>query len=65
MKDIISLNGGYAFKSDLFKDEGMPIIRISNISSNNSVIFKDLVYYDKIKNDSDFIIKKRSIIKIK
>ena len=57
MKDIISLNGGYAFKSDL-----MPIIRISNISSNNSVIFKDLVYYDKIKNDSDFIIKKGDLI---
>ena len=62
LKDIISLNGGYAFKSDLFKDEGMPIIRISNISSNNSVIFKDLVYYDKIKNDSDFIIKKGDLI---
>ncbi|WP_188118044.1 restriction endonuclease subunit S [Methanobrevibacter millerae] len=62
LKDIISLNGGYAFKSELFKEEGMPIVRISNISSNNSVILDDLVYYDKLDNDSDFIIKKGELI---
>lgn len=62
LKDIISLNGGYAFKSELFKDEGIPIIRISNISQDNSVILNDLVYYDKIKNDHDFIIKKGELI---
>ena len=62
LKDIISLQGGYAFKSELFKDEGVPIIRISNISPNNSVILDDLVYYDKLDNDSDFIIKKGELI---
>ncbi len=62
LKDIISLNGGYAFKSELFKDEGIPIIRISNISQDNSVILNDLVYYDKIENDQDFIIKKGELI---
>ena len=62
LKDIISLQGGYAFKSELFKDEGIPIIRISNISPNNSVILDDLVYYDKVDNDSDFIIKKGELI---
>ena len=62
LKDIISLKGGYAFKSELFKDEGMPIIRISNISPDNSVILDDLVYYDKLNNDSDFIIKKGELI---
>lgn len=58
LKDIITLNGGYAFKSELFKDEGIPIIRISNISQDNSVVANDLVYYDKLKNDHKFIIKK-------
>ena len=62
LKDIISINGGYAFKSELFKDEGMPIIRISNISPNNSVILDDIVYYDKLDNDSDFIIRKGELI---
>ncbi len=62
LKDIISLKGGYAFKSELFKDEGIPIIRISNISPNNSVVLDDLVYYDKLDNDSDFIIKKGELI---
>ena len=62
LKDIISLQGGFAFKSELFKDEGIPIIRISNISPNNSVILDDLVYYDKLDNDSDFIIKKGELI---
>ena len=63
LKDVISLNGGYAFKSELFKNEGIPIIRISNISSeSNSVNLDDLVYYDKLDNDSDFIIKKGELI---
>ncbi|WP_295609466.1 restriction endonuclease subunit S [uncultured Methanobrevibacter sp.] len=62
LKDIISLKGGFAFKSELFKDEGMAIIRISNISPNNSVILDDLVYYNKLENDSDFIIKKGELI---
>ena len=62
LKDIITLNGGYAFKSELFKDEGIPIIRISNISQDNSVATNDLVYYDKLKNDQEFIIKKGELI---
>ena len=62
LKDIITLNGGYAFKSELFKDEGIPIIRISNISQDNSVVANDLVYYDKLKNDHKFIIKKGELI---
>lgn len=33
MKQIIKVVGGYAFKSDLFKDNGIPILRIGNINT--------------------------------
>ena len=66
---IIELNnyaivqGGFAFKSELFQKKGKPIVRISNIY-NNLVDLNDLVYYDSsleidkkfYVNDSDLLI---------
>ena len=66
---IIELNnyaivqGGFAFKSELFQKKGKPIVRISNIY-NNLVDLNDLVYYDSALeidkkfyvNDSDLLI---------
>src|SRR5690606_38682334 len=47
LADVVSLTGGYAFKSDLFKENGVSIMRISNISNNNIYIDENnMVYYD-------------------
>lgn len=33
MKQVIKVVGGYAFKSELFKDKGIPVLRIGNINT--------------------------------
>lgn len=38
--DVCEVIGGYAFKSDNFKHEGIPLLRISNIV-NNEISFKE------------------------
>ena len=61
--EVCKLQGGFAFKSSLFNKRGVPIIRISNISNkNNHIDFNNIVYYDKIKNDDNFIIKNGDLI---
>ncbi|WP_394990714.1 restriction endonuclease subunit S [Emticicia sp.] len=61
--EICKLQGGYAFKSNLFKRDGIPVIRISNISNHNNYIdFGNIVYYDKLTNADNFIIKKGDLI---
>lgn len=44
--EVSSFQNGFAFKSNLFKKEGSPIIRISNIQ-NESIQTDDIVYFDK------------------
>ena len=45
--DVLKLKGGYAFKSEMFLDNGVPVVRISNLSqSSNSVNLSDCVYYE-------------------
>lgn len=57
--DFIKLQGGNAFKSSQFKKEGIPIIRISNISNKTKYLdLEKLVYYNEQKNDSNYIISK-------
>ena len=43
--DIAKLQNGYAFKSKLFRDNGLPIVRIKNIK-NQKVLLDDVVYFD-------------------
>ena len=48
--DVIKIQGGYAFKSEEFQKNGVPIIRISNLPQNTSTVnLKDCVYYDDCK----------------
>ena len=60
LKDILSLQNGYAFKSNCFNSEnkGMPLIRISNIKEN-LVSNKDLVWISKeyIPNKNIYVSK--------
>ncbi|NBC56891.1 MAG: restriction endonuclease subunit S [Bacteroidetes bacterium] len=61
--NVCKLQGGYAFKSNLFKKEGIPVIRISNISNdNNHIDLTNLVHYNKIDLSENFILKKNDLI---
>ncbi|MFY0745401.1 restriction endonuclease subunit S [Campylobacter sp. LH-2024] len=62
--DIVKLKNGFAFKSNLFCDKGIPIIRIKNIQNEN-VILDDLVFCnpDDYKNNLDnYLIFKNDIL---
>ena len=63
--EVCDFRNGFAFKSNLFTNEGCPIIRITNISENN-VDMSDLKYFhmeDYPKSDlSQFAIKKGDIL---
>ena len=60
----VKVLGGYAFKSEEFAADGLPILRISNIVGNGTVdLSKDVVYYpnsNKLKgfqlDDGDIVI---------
>jgi type I restriction enzyme S subunit len=61
--EVIKLQGGYAFKNKEFKKSGIPIVRISNISNtSNYMEMNDLVYYNELSNDNNFIIKKNDLL---
>ena len=63
LKDVCEINGGYAFKSSNFKDSGVPIIRIGDISDNKVNISDTTVYIDADINDYEkFIINKGDIL---
>lgn len=44
--EILKVQGGYAFKSDEYKDEGTLLVRIGNVGNGNFE-FKDVVYIPK------------------
>ena len=56
------MQGGFAFKSELFQKSGKPIIRIANIY-NNAVNLNNLVYYnDDIKIEQKFNINANDLL---
>ncbi|WP_245892520.1 restriction endonuclease subunit S [Helicobacter valdiviensis] len=62
--DIVQLRNGFAFKSNLFCDMGIPIIRIKNIQ-NESIVLNDLVFCNpsNYKNNlDDYLIQKNDIL---
>lgn len=62
--EIIELKNGFAFKSNLFCDIGIPIIRIKNIQ-DRVVILNDLVFCnpcDYKNNLDDYLVKQNDIL---
>jgi type I restriction enzyme S subunit len=63
--EVCSFRNGYAFKSGKFKETGLPIIRITNISNNN-IDLEDCKYFDTSDyrggNFTDFAIIKGDIL---
>lgn len=53
--EIAPLRGGFAFKSNNFKSEGVPIVRISNILSSGKV-GNEFVYYDNQEKDENYLL---------
>ena len=52
--DVCNIRGGYAFKSDLFSDKGIPVVRISNITESgleidDRICFEE-AFWEKNKN---------------
>ncbi|UXV42449.1 restriction endonuclease subunit S [Staphylococcus simulans] len=59
--NVIAIQNGYAFKSNLFSEKGMPIIRITDI--NKSTVKKGTVYYpESIEINERFKIKQYDIL---
>ena len=53
--EIAPLRGGFAFKSNEYCAEGVPIVRISNILSDGSV-GADFAYYDEQDDDEAYAL---------
>ena len=61
--DVCTINGGYAFKSDQFSTEGVPVIRIGNITKEGLIIDEDVCYDEKFWNENDsYRIAKNDIL---
>lgn len=58
---ILKLKNGYAFKSEDFKDSGVPVIRISNIQ-NELVQIEEAAKIDLSKIKQEFIVRKGDIL---
>lgn len=59
--EIIYLQGGYAFKSELFTNVGIPIIRISDVG-NNRVDTNNSVCYFPFNIQKEFIARKGDVL---
>ena len=61
--EVCKIQCGYAFESKKFTDSGMPIVRISNLSNDTIYMdMKDLVFYDTISKDENFIIQENDLL---
>ena len=62
--DVCNIQGGFAFKSGDYKEDGIPLLRISNIS-DDCVSFDDNTVYLDRKFESifkEFVVKKGDIV---
>ena len=48
LEEVAPLRGGYAFQSNQYANEGIPIVRISNILSDGSV-GGEFVFHNELK----------------
>ena len=61
LKDYITIQNGYAFKSKSFQNDGIPVVRITNVEDGFFNLNK-VVYYQEDKKLSKFFIKKGDIL---
>ena len=58
---VCAFENGYAFKSERFAEEGIPVIRISNIK-DNEVDIDDCVYTSETDVEERFLVKKGDLL---
>lgn len=61
IKDLVKIQNGYAFKSERFVKNEIPVIKISSIN-NNQIIIDNSETYPPINICEDFIVKKNDIL---
>lgn len=61
LNQVCFLENGYAFKSDKFSDEGIPVIRISNIF-DNEVSIEGCVYTIEEDIDERFVVRNGDLL---
>ena len=54
LAQVSGFQNGFAFKSKTFKEEGIPVIRITNIQ-DQSIDFSKVVYVNPKDYDKDYI----------
>lgn len=59
---VCKLQNGYAFESSSFKDEGIPIIRISNIENGEININDKIVFTNDVSISKEFSVKKGDLL---
>jgi len=61
---VCKINNGYAFKSEDYKNEGIPLLRISNFNNGEVFIDDKTIYVDKkyLNSKADFIVEKGDIL---
>lgn len=62
LNEILKVVGGNAFKSEDFKTDGIPLIRISNIKSDYSVSLDSTVFISENKSFERFKVKKGDVL---
>ena len=61
LEEVAPLRGGYAFQSNQYANEGIPIVRISNILSDGSV-GGEFVFHNELKDDEIFMLENGDIV---
>jgi type I restriction enzyme S subunit len=64
LKYFASIQGGFAFSSDLFIEEGTQVLRIGNVYQNSLSLDRQPIFIanDLVKNFQDFIVKKNDVL---
>ncbi|MBU5315507.1 restriction endonuclease subunit S [Clostridium bornimense] len=63
LKDVTKLKNGYAFKSNQFTENEVPIIRINNLQNNKVIIDKKICYPNEfLENNKQYEVKMGDIL---
>jgi type I restriction enzyme S subunit len=64
LNQVCKILNGFAFKSEEYQSDGVPLLRISNFDDGNVVVDEKSIYVNKyfLKTKTDFIVEKGDIL---
>lgn len=64
LNQVCKILNGYAFKSEEYQSEGVPLLRISNFDRGDVIVDDKTIYVDQsfLKTKTDFIVEKGDIL---